>query len=155
MVHGYAKLSRGPDSFAAVLHGLGVPFPGLMSWATILVELIGGVAILAGAFLAIVSVPMIVTMLVAVFSVHLPYGFSSIKLIEITDAGPRFGPPGYETALLYVACLVALVWNGAGPFSIDALMVARAKDDAAERATKPFAAKVSRELVRFDRGEHQ
>lgn len=121
VAHGYAKLSRGPESFAAVLHGLGVPFPSLMSWATILVELIGGAAVLVGAFLAFVSVPMIVTMLVAVFTVHRPYGFSSIKLLEITPTGPRFGPPGYETALLYVACLVALVWNGAGPYSIGAL----------------------------------
>src|SRR4051794_21214095 len=87
VAHGYAKLSRGPESFAAVLHGLGVPFPDLMSWVTILVELIGGAAVLAGAFLALVSVPMIVTMLVAALTVHLPYGFSSIKLVEITATG--------------------------------------------------------------------
>jgi putative oxidoreductase len=50
--------------------------------------------------------------------VHLPYGFSSIKLVEVTAAGPRFGPPGYEVNLLYLACLLALVAGGSGPLSI-------------------------------------
>src|SRR5690349_18890751 len=57
MAHGCAKLSRGSESFAAVLPGLGVPYPHLLSWGTILVEWRGGAAVLAGAFLAIVSVP--------------------------------------------------------------------------------------------------
>jgi putative oxidoreductase len=38
----------------------------------------------------------------------LPYGFSSIKPREVTSAGPQFGPPGYETDLLYIAALAAL-----------------------------------------------
>jgi hypothetical protein len=33
-------------------------------------------------------------MLVAIFTVHLPYGFSSIKLMAVTSAGAQFGPPG-------------------------------------------------------------
>jgi hypothetical protein len=53
--HGLAKLSRGPDAFASVLTGIGVPAPHLMSWATILTELVGGVAIMLGAFVPIVS----------------------------------------------------------------------------------------------------
>jgi putative oxidoreductase len=55
------------------------------------------------------------------FKVHLPYGFSSIKLISVTAAGARFGPPGYEVNLLYLACLAALVLGGSGPFSLDRL----------------------------------
>jgi len=39
--HGYAKLARGPESFAAILHVMGVPAPGLMAWATSLLELLG------------------------------------------------------------------------------------------------------------------
>ena len=31
IVHGYAKLSRGPDAFAVVLHTLGVPAPHLLA----------------------------------------------------------------------------------------------------------------------------
>ncbi|HEV7138554.1 MAG TPA: hypothetical protein VGN43_18100 [Steroidobacteraceae bacterium] len=58
---------------------------------------------------------MAIVLLVAIFSVHLPYGFSSIKLLAVTPAGAHFGPPGYETDLLYLACLAALVLGGSGP----------------------------------------
>lgn len=53
--------------------------------------------------------------LVATFTVHLPYGFSAIKLMAVTDAGPQFGPPGYEVNLLYLACLAALALAGRAP----------------------------------------
>jgi putative oxidoreductase len=53
------------------------------------------------------------------FTVHLPYGFSSVKLITVTPAGAQFGPPGYEVDLLYLACLAALVMGGPGPFAVD------------------------------------
>jgi putative oxidoreductase len=58
-------------------------------------------------------------LMVATLTVHLPYGFTSIKLMAVTSAGPQFGPPGYETDLLYVACLAALMFGGSGPFSVD------------------------------------
>jgi putative oxidoreductase len=63
MQHGFAKLSRGPDGFASVLGGLGVPDPHLMAWLTIMVELLGGVAVLLGAFVTIVSGPMMAVLL--------------------------------------------------------------------------------------------
>ena len=119
MEHGFAKLSRGPDTFAVILHALGVPAPHLMAWLSILTELIGGFAVLLGAFLPIVSLPLAALLLVAVFTVHLPYGFSSIKLISVTAGRPQFGPPGVETNLLYLACLTALVLAGSGPLGID------------------------------------
>jgi putative oxidoreductase len=122
MEHGYAKLSKGPEAFAAILHAMAVPYPHFMAWATILTELFGGLAVILGAFVAIVSAPMAAVLLVALFKVHLPYGFSSIKLIAVTAAGAQFGPPGYEVNLLYLACLAALVMGGSGPFSIEGLI---------------------------------
>jgi len=68
-----------------------------------------------------VSVPLAVILLVAAITVHLPYGFSSIKLRAVTAAGPQFGPPGYEINLLYLAALVTLVVGGSGPLAVDAL----------------------------------
>jgi putative oxidoreductase len=62
---------------------------------------------------------MIAVLLVAIFTVHLPSGFSSIKLQSVTAAGAHFGQPGYETDLLYLAALVALVLGGSGPFALD------------------------------------
>jgi putative oxidoreductase len=122
MQHGFAKLSRGPDAFASILQGMGVPDPHLMAWLTILIELLGGLAALLGAFVTIVSVPMTAVLLVAMFKVHLPYGFSSIKLLAVTATGAKFGPVGYEVIVLYVACLAALVIGGSGPVAIDGLI---------------------------------
>ena len=119
MEHGFAKLSRGPEAFTIILHAMGVPAPHFMAWLTILTELIGGFAVLLGAFVPLVSLPMAAVLLVAMLTVHLPYGFSSIKLLSVTSGRAQFGPPGYELDLLYIACLVALVVGGSGPMAID------------------------------------
>jgi putative oxidoreductase len=121
MEHGYAKVVHGPSAFVSILQALGVPAPHVMAWVTILTELFGGFAVLVGAFVPLISVPLAGVLVTAMLSVHLRYGFSSIKLIAVTPAGPQFGPPGYECDLLYLACLAALVVIGSGPFSIDAL----------------------------------
>jgi putative oxidoreductase len=117
--HGLAKLSKGPDAFAAILHALAVPAPHFMAWVTIVTELLGGLAILLGSFVSLVSLPMAALLLVAIFTVHLPYGFSSIKLLAVTSSGAQFGPVGYECNLLYLVCLSALVLGGPGPLAID------------------------------------
>ena len=121
MAHGYAKIARGPEHFADILHAIGVPAADVMAWATIVVELVGGFAVLLGAFVAWAAVPMAAILLVATFTVHLPNGFSSIKLQAVTATGAQFGQPGYETDLLYLACLAALVVGGSGPFAFDRL----------------------------------
>jgi putative oxidoreductase len=119
MEHGFAKLSRGPEAFAAILHTIGVPAPHFMAWLTILTELIGGVAVLFGAFVPIVSLPLAAVLFAAMLTVHLRYGFSSIKLLSVTSGRAQFGSPGYELDLLYLACLAALVCGGSGPMAID------------------------------------
>src|SRR6516164_9040836 len=125
VAHGWAKLSRGPAGFARLLEQIGAPLPEATAWVSTLTEIVGGLAILAGAFVAIVSVPLIVMFLVAMFTVHLRYGFSAINTIGLTANGPLFGPPGYEVNLLYIAGLLALILAGAGPFSIDRLLSRR------------------------------
>ncbi len=119
MQHGFAKLSKGPEAFAIVLHAISVPAPHLMAWLTILVEVFGGLAVLLGAFVPFASLPMAAVLLVAIFTVHLPYGFSSIKLMSVTAGRAQFGPPGYECNLLYLACIAALAIGGSGPMAID------------------------------------
>jgi putative oxidoreductase len=128
MAHGFAKLSKGPENFASILHTMGVPAPHLMAWLTILTELVGGLAVLLGAFVALVSLPMAAVLLVAMLTVHLPYGFSSIKLLSVTAGRAQFGPPGYELDLLYLACLAALVFGGSGPIAMDGLFRKWRKD---------------------------
>jgi putative oxidoreductase len=65
---------------------------------------------------------MMADLLVAMFKVNLRYGFSSIRLLAVTETGAKFGPVGYEVILLYLACLAALVIGGSGPFALDGLI---------------------------------
>lgn len=125
LAHGLAKLARGPDAFPAILQAMGIPAPHLLGSLTVWVEIFGGLAVLLGAFVPLASIPMAAILLVATFTVHLPYGFSSIKLQAVTAAGAQFGPPGFETDLLYLACLAALVFAGSGPLAIDSFLAKR------------------------------
>jgi putative oxidoreductase len=126
MAHGYSKLVRGPQHFGEILHALGIPMPGLMSWVTIAVELVGGLAVLMGAFVPWVTVPLGAILLASIFTALLPYGFLSIKLLAVTPTGVQLGTPGYEVDLLYLACMLTLVLGGTGPLSLD-LMFAKLK----------------------------
>lgn len=123
IAHGYAKWSRGPEQFISILNAIGVPMPYLMGWATIIVQLLGGLCVLLGACVILWCIPMMAILIVAAITVHWPYGFSSIKLQSIIDGRAQFGQPGYETDLLYLVCLVALAVGGAGPYAVDNLLV--------------------------------
>lgn len=120
LAHGMAKWAKSPAAFAAILQATHVPAPHVMAWVTIITEIFGGLAILLGAFVTLVSVPTILLLAVAIVTVHLPYGFSSIKLMKFVDGRAQFGPPGYECDLLYIACIIALVLCGPSPWSVDA-----------------------------------
>jgi putative oxidoreductase len=129
MEHGYAKIVRGPEHFAGILAAIGVAEPHFMSWMTIAVEVVGGLAVLLGVCLRAVTAPMAVVLIVAAVTVHFPNGFSSIKLVSVDSSGAHFGQPGYETDLLYLTCLAVLFLGGSGVFSIDEwLRRSRARD---------------------------
>jgi putative oxidoreductase len=119
LAHGLAKWSKGPEVFVSILHATGVPLPHVMAWVTIATEIVCGIAFLIGAFVYLVSIPAIILLGVAIFTVHLPYGFSSIKLVSVNNGRAQFGPPGYECDLLYIACIVALALIGPTPWSVD------------------------------------
>jgi putative oxidoreductase len=121
MAHGFAKVSRGADAFAGILQHLGVPLPLFAAWLTIGTEILGGLAMFVGAFVVWASIPMAIVLLVAATTVHLQYGFSSIRLLSVTSSGATFGPVGIELDLLYLAALLTLALEGAGPLAIDGL----------------------------------
>ena len=79
---------------------------------------------------------MIIVLLVAIFTVHLPNGFSSIKLLSYDASGAHFGQPGYETDLLYLAALLALCFGGAGPLSLDDYVSARRRAERSAAANQ-------------------
>jgi putative oxidoreductase len=119
LAHGLAKWSRGPAAFAGILQATGVPLPHFMAWLTIATEIGAGIAFLIGAFVPLVSIPAVILLVVAIFTVHLPYGFLSIKLLSVNNGRAQFGPPGYECDLLYIACMVTLSAIGPTPWSAD------------------------------------
>lgn len=121
VAHGVAKFNRGPAKFGALLHQLGIPIPITAAWTTTMVEVLGGTALVIGLWVAIACIPLAATMLVAMFTIHVHYGFSAVNTVGLTAAGPQFGPPGYEINLLYIAVLVALALSRPTALSIDAL----------------------------------
>jgi putative oxidoreductase len=121
LYHGAPKIftAAGHEQFTGMLSGIGVPLPNLMAWVVGLVETVGGLCFLLGAFVALFATLNIISMLVAMVAVHLPNGFNFMNVTGMTDAGPEFGMPGYEVNLLYIAALAALLLGGAGAASLD------------------------------------
>jgi putative oxidoreductase len=127
LYHGLPKVfsSEGHHAFVGALGGLGVPAPAITAWLVGLAEVVGGLALLAGALVAIASAVLIADMLVAMFTVHLQHGFNFINITGTGPQGPVFGMPGAEVNLLYIAGLLALALGGAGAWSVDALSTRR------------------------------
>lgn len=58
--------------------GLGLPFPSIMAALATSAELSGAVLLALGLFTRLISIPLIITMFVAIFTVHLPHGWQAI-----------------------------------------------------------------------------
>jgi putative oxidoreductase len=138
--HGFAKLSRGPDAFANILQQLGVPLPHVAAWLTIGTEMIGGLALLLGAFVVLASIPTAFVLLMAMITVHLQFGFSSVKLLSVSASGVRFGPVGYELDLLYLTALIALALGAPSPLSLDSVRRQRLEKHAKQLQHAPTSA---------------
>lgn len=126
LYHGLPKVASSPGHamFVGMLRDIGVPAPDATAWFVGVVEVAGGLALLAGAFVALATIPLIIDMLVAAFTVHLPAGFSFMNVIGMNESGPVLGMPGMEIPFLYIAGLLALLIGGAGAWSVDARMAA-------------------------------
>jgi len=58
--------------------GLGLPFPTLMAWLAVGSEVLGAIALLLGVATRLFAIPLMVTMLVAAFSVHVKNGWQAV-----------------------------------------------------------------------------
>ncbi len=119
LYHGLPKLGPGHAGFMGMLRSMGLPAPDLVAWLLGLLEVVGGVALIIGAFVSIFTVLLVIEMLVAMFTVHLPHGFNFVNVVGTTAQGPQFGLPGAEVNLLYISALLALLLGGPGPLSVD------------------------------------
>ena len=75
---GSRKLHAAESTIAWFDKGLGLPLPTLMYWLATLTELGGAVLLLFGLATPVVTIPLMVTMLVAIFAVHWGHGWLAI-----------------------------------------------------------------------------
>jgi putative oxidoreductase len=96
-------------SVAEWFGSMGIPFPTLNAYMAASTEAVGVILLTLGLLTRFISLPLIVVMIVAIVTVHLPHGFSS-------------GDNGFEIPLYYMLFLFLFVTNGAGKFSLDRLI---------------------------------
>jgi len=97
------------DSVAKWFASLGIPLPTFSAYLASTAELLGVVLIAIGFLTRLASIPLIIVMLVAIFTVHISNGFSA-------------GANGFEIPLYYLLFLGIFLSHGAGKFSIDHLI---------------------------------
>jgi len=97
------------NSVAEWFASIGIPFPTLNAYMAATTEITGVVLLTFGLMTRVISIPLIIVMLVAIFTVHLPNGFSA-------------GVNGFEIPFYYMLFLLLFVSHGAGTFSFDRLI---------------------------------
>jgi uncharacterized membrane protein YphA (DoxX/SURF4 family) len=78
--------------------GLGLPFPTRMAALATGTEIVGAVFLLLGFAVRWISIPLMVTMLVAMLTVHLQHGWQAIADGSSAFASPLLGPLQFEDA---------------------------------------------------------
>ena len=117
-MHGYVKVFEwGFGGTAAGFEQMGIPLAAVAGPMVGLLELLGGLALMAGLATRWVSIPLAVTMLVAILVVHLPNGF--------------FNPQGEEFPLMLLASTAGLALSGGGALAVDNVLAARRAGTAA------------------------
>jgi putative oxidoreductase len=112
VMHGWTKVFVwGFEGTAAGFAQMGIPLAAVAGPFVGLLELLGGVALIAGLATRWISIPLAFTMLVAILKVHLGAGF--------------FNPDGYEFPLMLLAGLSSLTLAGGGAFAVDNVLAAR------------------------------
>ena len=94
------------DSVAEWFGSMGIPFSTLNAYMAASTEVLGVVLLTLGLLTRAISIPLIVVMIVAIVTVHLPHGFSA-------------GDNGFEIPLYYMLFLLVFFSHGAGKFSLD------------------------------------
>lgn len=106
-VHGAQKFFLfGIDGTAGFLGSVGVPLPQIAAIVLIIIELLGGLALLIGLGTRYVAALLAVDMAVALLTVHLPNGF-------FVDGG------GMEFVLVLLAGSLFFALNGGGGLAVD------------------------------------
>jgi uncharacterized membrane protein YphA (DoxX/SURF4 family) len=121
MHSGYHKLFNAARhrTFVDELKALGVPALGFNQWWVPLVEFSAGIAVLVGLLAPLAALGLLVIILVAMAT----SGRQRIALYKPIDRGDRIDDWLYLPETLYAFMLILIVSAGAGPYSLDALIL--------------------------------
>ena len=115
MIHnGLDKLADIQGFAANVVTYIGLPYPVFFTYCAAYVEVVGAILLILGFLTRLNAAALLVTMLVAIF-------------FHIKGNGFKVTP--LETAALYASFYLFFLVNGAGKFSIDALLWQRLNPD--------------------------
>ena len=103
------KLANMPEVISW-FSSLGIPLPGVNAYLAAYSEIIGVFLLLFGFGTRVIAIPLIVDMLVAVFTVHITHGFQA-------------GNNGFEIPLYYLIMLFALLVYGPGKYSVTGILI--------------------------------
>ena len=124
--------------------GLGLPAPELLAYLAAYTEVVGALLLLLGLATRWISIPLMVTMLVAIFAVHWDHGWAAIADSGSKEIAVRLGTAkdilrehsnyswltekgslvilnnGIEFAVTYLVMLLSLLFSGGGRYvSVD------------------------------------
>ena len=114
-VHGAQKIFvLGVDAVSTAFAQMGIPLAGLAGPVVAVLELVGGVALVAGFLTRWGALGLAANMVGALLFVHLRAGF--------------FLPDGYEFVLALLGATAALAMTGPGAWSLDARLTMHQRD---------------------------
>jgi uncharacterized membrane protein YphA (DoxX/SURF4 family) len=121
MLSGYHKLfnPQRHREFSDELKELGVHAVGFNQWWVPTVEFTAGSAVVIGFLAPLAALGLLVIILVAIVT----SGPQRIKLYKPIDQADRFDDWLYLPEILYAFMLILVVSAGAGPYSLDALIL--------------------------------
>ncbi len=100
------KKWQGMDNVASWFGSMGIPFPTLNAYMAASTETLGVILLTLGFLQDLISIPLIVVMLVAIFLVHFQNGFSAAA-------------NGFEIPFYYMLFLMIFASFGSGKISLD------------------------------------
>ena len=114
LVAGSAFIFHGWGKIQHATNWMGDMLPGWLQLLAASAEFFGGMGLLVGLLTQLAALGIGITMLVAMFWVHIPKGDPFVGSME--------HPESWELAAVYLSIMVALMLRGAGAVSLDALI---------------------------------
>lgn len=105
LYHGVLTVMNGIDGFTLYVRALGIPYSPIISYLVVSSEFFGGLMLIFGFYARWATLPLIATMIVSILKVTGKHGFNVFD-------------KGYEYNLVLIACLVAILIQGSGKWSV-------------------------------------